>query len=85
MNGSVANAGAVTKQLLFDNFRLEVASDVISGADVEQIGMNIGVKFGESRSNRARDIRLSHFVRTTTTTTPAYAGHHIRAKRRKKN
>ena len=52
----------LTKQLLRDNFRLEVSSDVISGMDVEQVGMNVRVKSGDSRSNRARDIRLPHFV-----------------------
>ena len=65
----------------FDNFRLEVHSDVISGAVIDPTGVKVHVKFGYSRSNRSRDIRLPHFVRTSTT--PAYAGHHIRAKRRK--
>ena len=84
MNGRLANARVITNQLLCDNVRLEVASDVISGKDEEQVGMNVPVKFGDSRSNRSRDMRLPHFVRTTaTTTTPAYVGHHIRAKRRK--
>ena len=62
MNGRLANATAITKQLLCKNFRQEVASDVISGVDVEQVGMNTRVKFGDSRSNRSRDIRLPHFV-----------------------
>ena len=34
MNGRLANARAMTKQLLCDNFRPEVASDVVSGVDV---------------------------------------------------
>ena len=34
----------IAKQLLCDNFRPEVASDVISGVDVEQVGMNVHVK-----------------------------------------
>ena len=46
---------------------------------VEPTGMKVPVKFGDSRSSRSRDIRLPHFVRAT----PAYAGHHMRAKRRK--
>ena len=58
MNGRLANATAITKQLLCDNVRLEVASDVISGVDVERGGMNVQVKFGDFRSNRSRDIRL---------------------------
>ena len=51
MNGCLANARAITKQLLFDKFQLEVASDVISSVDVEQVGMNVSVRFGNSRSN----------------------------------
>ena len=74
----------LTKQLLCDNFRPEVASGVISGVDVEHVGMNIHVKFGDFRSNCSRDIPLPHFVRTTTTTTtPVYVGLRIRAKHRK--
>ena len=49
--------------------------------DVEPTGMKSLVKFGDSRSNRSRDIRLPHFVtndnddndndnKTTTTTQP---------------
>ena len=30
-----------------DNLRLEVGSDVISGVDVEQVGIGIYVKFGD--------------------------------------
>ena len=64
-----------------DNLRLEVASDVISGVVVgRRVWMDVHVKFRDSRSNRARVIRLSHFV-TNERTTPAYAGHHIRPKR----
>ena len=79
MNGRLANARAITKQLLCDNFRPKVRSDVTSGVDVEQGGMNVHPNFGDFRSNRSRDIRLPHFVLTT----PAYVGHHIRAKRLK--
>ena len=53
-------------------FRLsppEVVRDVVSGANVGQAGEDVPVKFGDSRSNNSRDIRLPHFVRTTTTTT----------------
>ena len=61
----------------YDNFRPEVRSDVISGVVIDPTGAKVPVKFGDSRLNRSRDIRLLHFVRTTT---PAHAGHHIRAK-----
>ena len=36
--------------------RPEVVSDVISGANVGQVDMDVLVKFGDSRSNRSRDI-----------------------------
>ena len=63
MNDRLPNARAITKQLLCDNFRPKVASDVISGLGVEQGGMNVHVKFGDFSSNRSRDIvRLPHFV-----------------------
>ena len=52
-----------------DNFRPEEDSDVISGVVVDPTGMKVCVKFSDSRSNRSRDMRLSHFVGTTTTTT----------------
>ena len=56
------NARAITRQLLCDNFRPEAASDVISGVAVEPTGVKVRVKFGDSRQNRSRDIRLPHFV-----------------------
>ena len=64
----------------FDNFRPEVHNDVISGVSVDPTGVKAHVKFDDSRSKSSRDIRLPHFVLTTTT---AYAGHHIKAKRHK--
>ena len=39
------------------NFRLEVVRDVISSANVGQVGMDVPVKFGDSRSNTSLDIR----------------------------
>ena len=33
--------------------RPEVASDIISGVDAKQAGMNVRVKFGDFRSNRS--------------------------------
>ena len=62
----------------------EADSDVIFGPVVDPPGMKAHVKCCDSRSNRSRDIRLPHFVTDDERTTPAYAGHHIRAKRRKK-
>ena len=59
MNGRLENARAITKQLLCDNVRPEVGSDVTSGVDVEQGAMNVHLNFGDFRSNRSRDIRLS--------------------------
>ena len=50
------------------SFRPEVVIDVISGAVVDPTGVKVRVKFGDSRSNRSRDIRLPNFVRTVTTT-----------------
>ena len=43
-------------EVFHDNFRPEVDSDVISGADVDPIGMDVPEKFGASRSNSSRDI-----------------------------
>ena len=37
-------------------------SDVISGAVVDPTGVKVRVKFGDSRSNRSRDIGLPDFV-----------------------
>ena len=45
-----------------DDFRPEVDSGVVSCVVVGQTGMKVLVKFGDSRSNRSRDIRLPHFV-----------------------
>ena len=44
------------------NFRPEACSDVISSEVVEPTGTKVHVKFGDSRSNRCRDVRLPHFV-----------------------
>ena len=37
-------------------------SDVISSVVVGQIGVDVHVKFGDSRSNRSCDIRATHFA-----------------------
>ena len=39
-----------------DNFQPEVDSDVIYGADVKQVGMDVHVKLGDFRSDRSQDI-----------------------------
>ena len=41
--------------------RAETASNVISGRFLRQFVPDKGVKFGDSRSNRSRDIRAAHF------------------------
>ena len=44
--------------------------------------MGVPVKFDDSGSNHSRDIRAAHFVLDDERrTTPAYAGHRVRAKR----
>ena len=50
------------------SFQPEVVRDVIFGVVVVATGVKVRVKFGDSRSNRSPNIRLPHFVRTTTTT-----------------
>ena len=38
--------------------RPEIDNDVISGQTVDIIGVDVPIKFGDSRSNHSRDIRL---------------------------
>ena len=61
-----AVCGVIFRRLFHCSFRPEVVGDVISGADVGQVGMNVPVKFGDSSSNGSRDIqqrsrRMRHF------------------------
>ena len=56
--------------------RPEVGSDVISGEVVDPASLKVRVKYGDSRSNRSRDIRTT----PTTTTTPADGPYDNRAK-----
>ena len=44
------------------SFRPEVVSDVTSGTNVGQIGMDVPVKFGDSSSNSSGDIWAAAFV-----------------------
>ena len=61
-----------------NNFvRPEVANDAISVVVVGQVGTDVRVKFGDSRSNRSGDIRSAQFVTTTTD----HANYHRRQKR----
>ena len=42
--------------------RPEIDNDVISGVAVDNVGVDVPIKFGDSRSNRLRDIRGADFV-----------------------
>ena len=44
------------------NFRHEVDNDVISGVAIDNVGVDVCAKFGDSRSNGFRDIRRADFV-----------------------
>ena len=44
------------------NFRPEVHNDVISGMAVNNVGVDVPIKFGGSRSNGFRNIRGADFV-----------------------
>ena len=44
------------------NFRPEVDNDVISSLAVDNVGMDVCLKFGDSRSNGFRDIGRADFV-----------------------
>ena len=46
---------------IFNGFsRPEVVVDVLSSVDVKRLGVDVRVKFGDSRSNSSRDIQLPH-------------------------
>ena len=42
--------------------RLEIDNGVISGVAVDNVAVDVPIKFGDSRSNRFRDIRGADFV-----------------------
>ena len=48
--------------LFRDNVRSEVVRDAVSGENVGQVGSDVQVKYGYSRSNRSRDTQLPLFV-----------------------
>ena len=47
---------------LRDNFRFEVARVTISSVSVEDVGVDVHVKFGDSTFNHFRDIQTTHFM-----------------------
>ena len=49
MNGNLANARAISRQLLCDNFRSDGASDIVPGVVEDPMGLKVHVKFGGSR------------------------------------
>ena len=51
-----AVGGSIFEGFIRDNIRPEVASEVISGVKVEQVGVNVRVILGGSGSNFSRDI-----------------------------
>ena len=65
--------GIFDRFLNFDNCQPEVVSDIISGVVVRPDGCEGSCKIWLLyMSNRSRDIRLRHFVRTTTTADGPY-------------
>ena len=65
-HSETVGGGIFNRFVNFNNCQLEVVSDVISGVVVDPTGMKASVNFGDSRSNRSRDIRLLHLVTKTT-------------------
>ena len=55
-----AAGGGILDSIFRYNFRPE--DDVISSVDVDNVGMDVCVKFGDSKSNGFRDIRGADFV-----------------------
>ena len=47
---------------LCDLLPIESDNDVISGVAVENVGMDVPIKFGDSRSNGFRNIQGADFV-----------------------
>ena len=45
-----------------DNCRRKVASDIISGVAIEEVGRDVRVKSSDSRSNCSRDVRVAQFL-----------------------
>ena len=63
IDDSEAVGGVIFGRFFYvDDFRTEFDSDVMSGVVVDPSSLKILVKFGVSRTDRARVIRLTHFV-----------------------
>ena len=63
------------------NFRLEVASHVICGSIVRNVGLDVCVKYGDSWSNHYWVLRAAHFVIAERQTTTSDGGYDSRQKR----
>ena len=61
LSGQTRFAHFVQYLVAFCN-RTEGASDVISGAAVDHVGVDVHVKFGDSRSSSSQDIRVADFA-----------------------
>ena len=64
--------------------RPEIDNDVLSGVDVDNVGVDVHIKFGDPRSNRFQDIRGANFVtyeRTNERTNERKLAYSNRAKR----
>ena len=59
---SEAGGGGIFDCFFPSNFRPEIDNDVLSDAAVENVGTDVCVKFGESRSNGCPDILGADFV-----------------------
>ena len=53
-NSTRSKGRRLFRRVFRDNFRQETVSDVISGEDVEYVGVHVLVKFGDSRSSYSR-------------------------------
>ena len=53
-----AVVGGIFESFVHYNLRPEVDNDVVSGMAVDNFSLDVRIKFGDSRSNGFRDIRL---------------------------
>ena len=53
---------AIFSTVFRSNFRPEVDNEVIPDVAIDYVGMDVHVKFADSRSNGSRDIRGADFV-----------------------
>ena len=59
-----AGGSAISKVCFRYNFRPEVDNHVISDVAIACVGLDVRVKFGDSRSNGSRDIEGADFIVT---------------------